>query len=43
MINAYNGRNHALGEYQHAYKNLFKYELKDGKIYTDTISGEKKR
>ena len=34
----------ALGEYQHALKNFFKDELKDGKtLYTDTISGKKKR
>ena len=43
IINIYNGRSHALGDYQHAFKNFFKDEQKDRKtLYTDTIS-EKKR
>ena len=43
MIYAYNGKGRALGEYQHAFKNFLKDQLKDGKtLYTDTISGEKR-
>ena len=44
MINIYNGRSHALGDYQHAFKNFFKDEQKDRKtLYTDTISEKKKK
>ena len=38
----YNGIGHDFYEYQHAFKNLFKDELKDGKVlHTDMISGKK--
>ena len=44
MINVYDGRSHALGEYQHVFKNFLKDEVKDGKtLYIDTISGKKER
>ena len=33
MINIYNGRSYALGDYQHAFKKFFKDELKDGKPF----------
>ena len=43
MINVYDGRSHALGEYQHVFKNFLKDEVKDGKtLYIDTISGKKR-
>ena len=36
----YNGIGHDLEEYQHAFKNFLKDELKDGKaLHTDMISG----
>ena len=39
----YNGRSHALCEYQYAFKNFFKDELRNGKkLYTDMISGKKR-
>ena len=33
MIDVYNGRIHALGKYQHVFKNFFNDELKDKKHY----------
>ena len=33
MIYVYDGKNYALGEYQNAFKKVFKDELKDGKNY----------
>ena len=39
-----NWRSHAFGEYQHAFKNFFKDELKDRKtLYTDTINKWEKK
>ena len=37
------GKSLALGEYEHAFKNFFYDELKDGKtLYSNTISGKKR-
>ena len=42
MIDVYNGRIHALGKYQHVFKNFFNDELRQKTLYTDMISGKKR-